>query len=92
MREHPYEFGGILFAIAIIAGIFGGVVGNELHLFDGFEDYLMDADNSVHEYVKSTSQPAGSGTDYYKDNMDYQLDCKKASKTLQEFYDCVNSP
>jgi len=90
--KHPYEFGGILFAIAIITGIFAGVVANELNSFDGFEDYLMEADNSVHEYVKSTSQPAGSWTGHYKDNMDYQLDCKKASKTLQEFYDCVNIP
>jgi hypothetical protein len=24
--------------------------------------------------------------------MDMQLDCKKASKDLQEFYDCMNNP
>lgn len=89
MREHPYEFGGILFAIAIIAGIFGGVVGNE---FGGIDDYLLEVDNNVHDYVKTTAQPAGSWEDYYKDNQNYQLDCKKTSVNLQEFYECVNNP
>jgi len=36
--------------------------------------------------------PKPTVDNYYKDNMDKQLDCKKASKDLQEFYDCMNNP
>lgn len=88
MREHPYEFGGILFAIAIIAGVFGGVVGNE---FGGFSD----VDNGLHELAQSSGSGSGSGGtwighDYYEDNNNQQLDCKKSAISLQEFYECVN--
>ena len=90
MKEHPYEFGGILFTIAILGGILGGVA------FDNWE----------YEYDKPASSGSGSGSwsgqgigdpmpqkhwnDYYKNNVDMQLDCKKTSTNLQEFYDCVN--
>ena len=89
MSKHPYEFGGILFTIAILGGILGGVA------FDNFNESVH---NGVHEYVsekvekivKSPSSPSSSWSDYYKNNNDVQLDCKKTSTNLQEFYDCVN--
>ena len=84
--KHPYEFGGILFAIAIITGIFAGVMYNE----------------SIHDYMKTNHSGTGSSEpkptwdykykEYYKENIDTQLDCKKNSKDLQAFYDCVNKP
>ena len=89
MKEHPYEAGGIMFTIAILGGILGGVA----------------LDNWHYEYDDKSSSPAGGSTlekytpmlpkqiwdNYYKNNNDMQLDCKKTSKDLQEFYDCVNS-
>lgn len=90
MKEHPYEFGGILFTIAILGGILGGVA------FDNFNESVH---NGVHEYVSEkvekivkspSSSPSSSWSDYYKNNNDVQLDCKKTSTNLQEFYDCVN--
>ena len=90
MTKHPYEFGGILFTIAVLGGILGGVAFDNYHGFPhGWKDVV---DNGVHEMMiqKPTSAPAGSWADYYKDNQNYQLDCKKTSTNLQEFYDCVN--
>jgi hypothetical protein len=85
--KHPYESGGIMFTIAILGGILGGVA---------FDNFAGDMHNGVHEYVsekveKIVKSPASSSwSDYYKNNNDVQLDCKKTSTTLQEFYDCVN--
>ena len=88
MKEHPYEFGGILFSIAIIAGILGGIAGQEM----GATDFLLEIDNEMH---KAVTPPSGSGSGSggtwighdYDDNQ--QFDCKSAI-SLQEFYDCVN--
>ena len=85
MTKHPYEFGGILFTIAILGGILGGVA------FDNF----------AHEAEGKTSAPAaGSALEKYMpmfpkpvyDNhvVDEMQECKKVAKSLQEFYDCVN--
>ena len=55
----------------------------------------MDRDSagsSIDQYIHSTLPPKPTLDNYYKDNMDMQLDCKKASKDLQEFYDCMNNP
>ena len=91
MTEHPYEFGGILFTIAILGGILGGIAYDEYNGFPhGWKDVV---DNGVHEMMmqKPPSSPAGSSwTDYYEDNKNQQLDCKKSADSLQEFYDCVN--
>lgn len=91
--KHPYEFGGILFAIAIITGIFAGVMYNE---------FAGGIDDSIHDYMKTNHSGTGSSEpkptwdykykEYYKENIDTQLDCKKNSKDLQAFYDCVNKP
>ena len=93
--KHPYEFGAILFTVALVGGILGGVAATT---------YGGDLDIGVHEFVDEESEkewakyvadggsPAGSWTDYYKDNMDSQLECKKTSVNLQEFYMCVNKP
>jgi len=95
MREHPYEFGGILFAIAIIAGVFGGVVGNEMQMFGGVDDFLLEVDNGVHEMASGSGSGSGGtwiGHNYYEDNNNQQLNCKKSAISLQEFYECVNNP
>ena len=87
MKEHPYEFGGILFTIAVIGGLLGGIA------YDNFTEY---------EYAKSSSAPAGGSalekympifpkhTDNDNDDVDEMQECKKVAKSLQEFYDCVN--
>ena len=91
--KHPYEFGGILFAIAIITGIFAGVM---------YDEFAGGIDNGIHDYM-GTKHGADAGSsepktwdykykEYYKENIDTQLDCKKNSKDLQAFYDCVNNP
>ena len=85
MTKHPYEFGGILFTIAILGGILGGVA------FDNFAD---DED-------KTSSAPAGGSVlekympmfpkpVYDNHVVDEMQECKNAAKDLQEFYDCVN--
>ena len=85
MTKHPYEFGGILFTIAVLGGILGGVA------FDNF----------AHEAEGKTNAPAGgSALEKYMpmfpkpvyDNhiVDEMQECKKVAKDLQEFYDCVN--
>ena len=100
MTKHPYEFGGILFTIAILGGILGGVAFDN---YEGFPHGWKDVvDNGVHKMMiqKPSSAPAGDmfsktkegWADYYKNNMNAQLDCKKTSINLQEFYDCVNKP
>jgi len=55
----------------------------------------MDRDSagsSIDQYIHSALPSKPTLDNYYKDNMDMQLDCKKASKDLQEFYDCMNNP
>ena len=94
--KHPYEFGGILFVIAIITGIFAGVM---------YDEFAGGIDDNIHDYMQTNhSGTGGTGStapapiwdykykEYYKENIDTQLDCKKTSKSLQEFYDCVNNP
>ena len=89
MKEHPYEFGGILFTIAVLGGILGGVA------FDNLE-YEHDG--------KTSSSGVGAGQTalekympifpkhqvYDNDDVDDMQECKKVAKSLQEFYDCVN--
>ena len=83
--KHPYEAGGIMFTIAVLGGILGGVA------FDNFAD---DED-------KTSSAPAGSALEKYmpmfpkhqvydNNDVDEMQECKKVAKSLQEFYDCVN--
>ena len=98
MKEHPYEFGGILFTIALLGGILGGVA------LDNFVEYEYDdkpksgsGSGSGSWSGQGQGQPSVPRTaldtvldNYYKNNMDMQLDCKKTSADLQEFYDCVN--
>ena len=91
MKEHPYEFGGILFSIAIIAGLLGGIAGQQM----GAADFLLEVDNGVHELTKPSGSGSGSGGtwighDYYEDNSNKQLSCKMQATNLQEFYECVN--
>ena len=91
MTEHPYEIGGILFTIAIICGLLGGIASQQM----GAADFLLEIDNEMH---KAVTPPSGSGVggtwahNYYEDNNNQQLDCKKSAISLQEFYECVNNP
>ena len=50
------------------------------------------AGSSIDQYTHSTLPQKPTLDDNYKDNMDMELDCKKASKDLQEFYDCMDNP
>ena len=86
MTKHPYEFGGILFTIAVLGGILGGVA---------FDNFAHD------QQGKTSSAPAGSALEKYmpifpkhqvydNDDVDEMQECKKVAKSLQEFYDCVN--
>ena len=88
MSKHPYEFGGILFSIAIISGLLGGIAGQQM----GAADFV---DNGLHEYAQPHGSGSGSGGtwighDYYEDNSNKQLSCKMQATNLQEFYECVN--
>ena len=88
--KHPYEMGGILFTVAILAGICGGFALNSTDFgqsgsggtaFDTFEEYYEDI---------KTNHP--SLNSYYDDVHKMQGDCKKNAYDLQDFYDCVNKP
>ena len=89
--NRPYEFGGILFTIAIIAGLLGGI-GAQM----GATDFLLEIDNGLHEVATPSGSGSGSGGtwahDYYDDNNNQHPDCKKQAISLQEFYECVNNP
>lgn len=96
MREHPYEFGGMLVAIAIIMGIFGGVVGNEMQSIHGVS---YDIDSSIHDYIDDgfekewtkyipPPQKPDYGAYYHENQM--TMKCKALANDLQEFSDCVN--
>lgn len=86
--KHPYEVGGILFTVAILAGILGGFAlnnstdfvekGSGGTTFDTFEEYYEDIKDN---------HPS-----YYDDVYKMQGDCKKNAYDLQDFYDCVNKP
>ena len=47
-------------------------------------------DTTMEKYVPKVTNSIWDK--YYKENLSAQLDCKKTSKNLQEFYDCVNNP
>ena len=88
MSKHPYVFGGILFTIAVLGGILGGVAYDNL-------EYEHDG--------KTSSSGVGAGQTALEKYMpmlaksydnhvmvDDMQECKKVAKDLQEFYDCVN--
>ena len=86
MTKHPYEFGGILFTIAILGGILGGVA------FDNFAEYDDNKSKSpaaggstLEKYIPMFPKPV-----YDNHVVDEMQECKKVAKSLQEFYDCVN--
>ena len=55
-------------------------------------EHSSSATNSIDQYIHDALPPKPVWENYYKTNMDMQLDCKMTSETLQEFYDCVNNP
>tara|TARA_Y100000758_G_C15861475_1_gene353126 strand:+ start:44 stop:430 length:387 start_codon:yes stop_codon:yes gene_type:complete len=72
MKEHPYEFGGILFSIAIIAGLLGGIAGQQM----GAADFLLEIDNGVHEMASgSGSGSGGTWIGHHYDYDDYYNGC-----------------
>ena len=85
--KHPYEAGGIMFTVAVLGGILGGVA---------FDNFAHDDEG------KTSSAPAGGSAlekympifpkhqVYDNNDVDEMQECKKVAKSLQEFYDCVN--
>ena len=85
MTKHPYEMGGILFTVAILAGILGGfALDNAVP-----EKTSASSSSSFEEYYKDIKENHPS---YYDDVYKMQGDCKKNAYDLQDFYDCVNKP
>ena len=98
--KYPYEAVGIITSVVILVTILvvGMVMTNPCD-FDFIVCKGSGAGGSggshTGELPKAEAwkpEPQSIWDDYYKDIMDMQLDCKKASKNLQEFYDCVNNP
>ena len=85
MTKHPYEMGGILFTVAILAGILCGfALDNSMP-----ENTSASSSSSFEEYYKDIKENHPS---YYDDVYKMQGDCKKNAYDLQDFYDCVNKP
>jgi hypothetical protein len=80
---------GAALALVIIAFMILIGLGSSSEMDRGSAD---SAGSSIDQYIHSALPPKPTLDNYYKDNMDMQLDCKKASKDLQEFYDCMNNP
>ena len=53
------------------------------------EKHSTNTETIINKVVKV---PSFNYQHYYDKVNDMQLDCKKTSKDLQEFYDCVNKP
>ena len=97
MTKHPYEFGGILFTIAVLGGILGGVAFDNLEYdkssssgsssncsLQGEKD-LGNPCSVLEKYMPMFPKPV-----YDNHIVDEMQECKKVAKDLQEFYDCVN--
>jgi len=89
--KHPYEFGGILFTIAVISGLFGGMLYND---YDGswfVRDSMINQTEEFTKEIKSPTKSIGSWADYYNapDKLSEQT-CKKSAYDLQDFYKCMN--
>ena len=88
MKEHPYEFGGILFTIAVLGGILGGVAYDNLEYeHDGKTSSagVGAGQTALEKYMPMFPKPV-----YDNHIVDEMQECKKVAKDLQEFYDCVN--
>ena len=80
------------FALIIIAFMILIGLGSSSEMDRAIAGSADSAGSSIDQYIHSALPPKPTLDNYYKDNMDMQLDCKKASKDLQEFYDCMNNP
>ena len=97
--KHPYEIGGILFTVAILAGMLGGVAVKD---FAVQEQTLMTEWLNEHGEASGKPQPQsfteyyndikGNHPSYYDDVYKIQGDCKKQAYDLQDYFDCVNKP
>ena len=85
-NHHPYEFGGILFTIAVLGGLLGGMAYNEMSTPDEYVNKEM-----IKQPLKTSSPPPSSDwSDYYKNNDIGTQQCKQAAFDLQDYFDCVN--
>ena len=87
--KHPYEIGGILFTVAILSGIFGGLAYNDSFVGKTFVHTDPEFDKEWDRYYEDIKDNHPS---YYDDVYKMQGDCKKNAYDLQDFYDCVNKP
>ena len=90
--KHPYESAGIITSVLILGVVI--VVGMFMMMPEMGHSGGAAAGgyNDIDQYIHSALPPKAVWDNYYKNNMDIQLDCKTTSNNLQEFYDCVNKP
>ena len=86
--KYPYEAVGIITSVALLGTIL--TVGMFVMMEE--TEHSSSATNSIDQYIHDALPEKEVWDNYYKNNMDMQLDCKMTSETLQEFYDCVNNP
>ena len=86
--KYPYEAVGIITSVALLGTIL--TVGMFVMMEE--TEHSSSATNSIDQYIHDALPEKEVWDNYYKNNMDMQLDCKMTSENLQEFYDCVNNP
>jgi len=86
--KYPYEAVGIITSVALLGTIL--TVGMFVMMEE--TEHSSSATNSIDQYIHDALPEKEAWDNYYKNNMDMQLDCKMTSETLQDFYDCVNNP
>ena len=88
--KHPYEAAGIITSVVILGTVL--VVGMFMMMPETGHSGGAAGGSTMDQYIHSVLPPKAVWDNYYKNNMDMQLDCKMTSNNLQEFYECVNKP
>ena len=88
--KHPYEAAGIITSVVILGTVL--VVGMFMMMPEMGHSGGAAGGSTMDQYIHSVLPPKAVWDNYYKTNMDMQLDCKTISNNLQEFYECVNKP
>ena len=88
--KHPYEAFGIVAAGVCLVFVMAIPIGDFVLQEAGDGSSAGSSSTPLEKYTPML--PKQIWDNYYKNNNDMQLDCKKTSNDLQEFYDCVNKP
>ena len=88
-----YEQGGVV-ATMIIVGVCLSVSMFAMHqaISETPSGKGSGAGGSYFEHDYRMEDTKSVWSDYYKNNINTQPDCKKTAYDLQDFYDCVNAP